>query len=233
MTIAPDFDCSVHTMQRNLKEAGIPLRGFRPLTDLTDAQLQEALGLYQDQKTLEEIAQYFNCKRQVIARKLRSAGALIRRGGKVQKYFTINGRKTCGVCKEEKACTEFGLHSTTYDGLQGSCLVCSNKANKTHELQRKFGLTQADYDLMLDSQGGVCAICNQPETRMKFGKPTQLAVDHNHENGQVRSLLCAKCNMGLGQFNDNPVTLRKAAFYLENHGIMNSVTNQEATTSEF
>ena len=202
-------------MQRNLKEAGIPLRGFRPITDLSEGQLQEALQLYQEQKSLEEIASHFKCKRQVIARKLRSAGALIRRRGKVQKYFTVNGRKTCGICKKEKSCTEFGLHSGTYDGLQATCNICIRLRSKGDRLKHKFGITQADYDLMLDSQAGVCAICHQAETRMKFGKPTQLAVDHDHKTGETRGLLCHKCNAGVGQFNDDPSLLRAATQYIE------------------
>ena len=62
---------------------------------------------------------------------------------------------------------------------------------------------------MHDAQGGLCAICGrkQPEK--------WLAVDHDHETGVIRGLLCSRCNSGLGQFKDNPDRLRLAADYLE------------------
>jgi tripartite-type tricarboxylate transporter receptor subunit TctC len=72
----------------------------------------------------------------------------------------------------------------------------------------KYGLTQGDYDRMLLSQRGVCAICEQT-CRWR------LCVDHCHCTKQVRGLLCMRCNTGLGQFRDDPRLLRKAAAYLD------------------
>jgi hypothetical protein len=59
-----------------------------------------------------------------------------------------------------------------------------------------YGLTPDDYDQMLATQGGVCAICHQPERVVdaSTGLPRQLAVDHSHLNGDVRALLCLSCN---------------------------------------
>ena len=65
-----------------------------------------------------------------------------------------------------------------------------------------------DYDAMLASQHGACAICNR-----KPGK--RLAVDHCHVTGKVRGLLCAKCNSGLAFFQDNPDYILAAIEYLE------------------
>lgn len=72
---------------------------------------------------------------------------------------------------------------------------------------KKYGLTQDDYDAMLQDQRGACAICNEP-----MDKPH---VDHNHTTGKVRGLLCQHCNMGLGHFRDSPLRLRLASAYLE------------------
>lgn len=74
------------------------------------------------------------------------------------------------------------------------------------------------YDVMSAAQGNLCAICNSPEsTTGKLGKLRSLAVDHCHETGRVRGLLCMKCNMLLGAAKDDPEILRAAAEYLLEH----------------
>ncbi len=75
---------------------------------------------------------------------------------------------------------------------------------------RKFGITSADYDDLLDSQDGRCAICRC--TACTSGK--RFAVDHDHATGVVRGLLCMHCNRGLGCFGDNRETILSAAAYL-------------------
>jgi hypothetical protein len=86
------------------------------------------------------------------------------------------------------------------------------------ELQRRFGIGVEQYQSMLDSQGGVCAICKRSDNVIdrRTGKPRALAVDHCHRAGHVRKLLCQGCNQGLGNFRDSPELLRAAAAYLEN-----------------
>lgn len=64
----------------------------------------------------------------------------------------------------------------------------------------KRGLTVAQYDELLKAQGGVCAICKRPESILHHGKNNQvLAVDHDHDTGAIRGLLCFGCNIGLGR----------------------------------
>lgn len=63
---------------------------------------------------------------------------------------------------------------------------------------------------MFASQGGVCAICRQPEGR----EGRSLSVDHDHDSGVVRGLLCDSCNVGLGRFRDDPELVRSALEYL-------------------
>lgn len=82
-------------------------------------------------------------------------------------------------------------------------------------LMRSFGLSVEDYDALLKSQNGTCAICGQPETITRKGKPMPLSVDHCHTGNHVRGLLCGNCNNGLGRFEDDPERLRRAAIYLE------------------
>lgn len=85
--------------------------------------------------------------------------------------------------------------------------------HRTHKL-KKYGLTLAEYAAKLDSQGGVCSICNNP------GTPgvKSLSVDHNHNTGEVRDLLCQRCNTMVGMALERPDILRKGAEYLERFG---------------
>lgn len=75
---------------------------------------------------------------------------------------------------------------------------------------RKFGLTPDGYRAILKYQEGKCAICRMPE---KF--KSRLAVDHSHETGKIRGLLCRDCNTSLGKLHDSAELLRRAADYLE------------------
>jgi len=69
-------------------------------------------------------------------------------------------------------------------------------------------LTDAQYTELLDRQGGSCAICkDKPRDR--------LVVDHDHESGAVRGLLCGRCNLALGLLRDDTTRIRAAATYLE------------------
>jgi hypothetical protein len=74
----------------------------------------------------------------------------------------------------------------------------------------KYGLTREDYHAMLAAQRGCCAICERP--LVVEGKKTH--VDHCHDTDVVRGLLCARCNTGLGAFEDNPDLLERAVAYL-------------------
>ncbi len=85
------------------------------------------------------------------------------------------------------------------------------------ELRKTFGLTLAQYNKMSADQEHVCAICEKPETATRNGKPLALHVDHDHETGKVRSLLCSNCNVALGMFCDDPDVMRSAIVYLSKH----------------
>lgn len=78
--------------------------------------------------------------------------------------------------------------------------------NKNLVLKRLYGITLAEFNEMVTDQGGRCAICGVD--------PPRLVVDHDHESGVVRGLLCDSCNNGLGRFRDDPDALMAAAAYL-------------------
>lgn len=89
---------------------------------------------------------------------------------------------------------------------------------REYGLKNLYGLTLGEHEHMLVSQGSVCKVCGHPESRRhRDGGSVALHVDHDHETGIVRGLLCHKCNVGLGSFNDDPELLRKAADYIEQH----------------
>ena len=77
-------------------------------------------------------------------------------------------------------------------------------------LERSDLVTDDEYAELLERQGGVCAICRQPESV----PGRSLAVDHDHATGAVRGLLCGRCNRALGYFRDDPALLAAAITYL-------------------
>ena len=76
------------------------------------------------------------------------------------------------------------------------------------QLLRKYKLTPLGYSLRLADQGGVCAVCGEPP------KKGRLHVDHCHETGKVRGLLCQSCNVALGYAGDNWYQLMRLAAYI-------------------
>ena len=79
-------------------------------------------------------------------------------------------------------------------------------------IRRKYGITQQQYNEMLQEQNNGCAICGKTEE--PDGR--RLAIDHCHSTGKVRGVLCNNCNNGLGAFGDNINNIKQAIQYLEN-----------------
>jgi len=129
--------------------------------------------------------------------------------------------KICFKCKQEKSKNEFDLYPSRPDGLHAWCVQCRRKYqrenNRKNTILYRHGITVAQYELMLKSQNGVCAICGQSETAVSYEKIQSLSIDHNHKTLKTRGLLCDRCNKGLGYFRDNPEFLEKAAQYLRDH----------------
>ncbi len=82
-------------------------------------------------------------------------------------------------------------------------------ADRNYILKKKYNLTLEQFQDMVNAQGGLCAVCKEsPAT----------CVDHNHLSGEVRQILCSRCNSSLGLMDESPARLRAAAAYLEEHG---------------
>lgn len=83
---------------------------------------------------------------------------------------------------------------------------------ETHQAYKRklaYGVTQEQYERLLDSQGGVCALCLKP--------PKSPCIDHDHHSGSARGVLCKPCNSSLGLAHDNPETLKRMLIYLAVH----------------
>jgi len=88
----------------------------------------------------------------------------------------------------------------------------SNKDRVKHlNLQRDFKISLEDYNNLMDKQDDCCGICKRHKSEFKI----KFAVDHNHDTGKVRGLLCGSCNNGLGRFKDSVDLLSNAIKYLE------------------
>ena len=80
-------------------------------------------------------------------------------------------------------------------------------------LIRTYGISLKDYNSLFILQKGCCAICGEHQLTMK----NKLVVDHNHETGEIRGLLCRPCNMGIGLLKDKTEVLLNAAKYLASY----------------
>ncbi len=134
------------------------------------------------------------------------------------------GFKWCPDCGEVKPLAKFPSTRANVSGRHSYCKPCHNPrgratleklgGSRTYHLKRRYGITARDADALLANQGGLCAICKVSPA---------VHVDHDHETGAVRALLCFNCNGGLGQFKDNPEVLHAAAYYVQFHTIRQQV----------
>lgn len=89
---------------------------------------------------------------------------------------------------------------------------------KHYELKKKFNISIDYYNLLLKKQNNVCAICGGTDTK-------NLAVDHDHKTGKVRGLLCHRCNLGLGCFNDDIELIKLSIKYLRSYAYTTTKRN--------
>ncbi len=135
--------------------------------------------------------------------------------------------KHCPKCEITKKTSEFGSNVSKKDGLSSYCSDCirhystewkSNNRSKVRwgdkyrQSLKKYGVTKEQYQDMLRLQNHKCPICLSGLD--PFDGTKNCHIDHCHKTGMVRGILCFKCNVALGGFNDNLDTLRRAADYL-------------------
>lgn len=125
------------------------------------------------------------------------------------------GFKKCSKCKEDKSIDCFRNDKNSITGLTARCIGClqekrtENKSKKRDYLYKKqYGISLIDYEKMYNELGGKCQICQIHHN--------MLYVDHNHDTGKVRGLLCNTCNRGIGLLKDDIQVFKNAIKYLEN-----------------
>lgn len=124
--------------------------------------------------------------------------------------------RQCRKCKKEKPEFEFSNDKGALDGLVNQCKECKRKYDEkrkhltvSQRLEREFGFLPGQLETILKSQDNKCSICQCTLERF--------CIDHDHNTGKFRSLLCYKCNNMLGMSDDDPELLRKGIDYIKSH----------------
>jgi hypothetical protein len=125
----------------------------------------------------------------------------------------------CSTCRLTLPVSEYGLtHREGGRGYRSSCKKCLNEKRADRQLRdacEQNGITLDDYQEILKRQGGVCAICRTSDCGPVARR---FSIDHCHKTGKVRGLLCHRCNLGIGHFDDSIELLRVAIAYLTEGG---------------
>jgi len=117
----------------------------------------------------------------------------------------MSSEHKCSHCQEIKSADNF--YTTKNNNGERRMRVCLN-CRKNY---RKKSLDY--YEQKIAEQNGLCAICGVDE--VEHGR--RFSIDHDHNTGKFRGLLCVRCNFGIGYFKDNPNTMTKAIQYLRTH----------------
>ncbi len=152
--------------------------------------------------------------------------------------------KRCPTCNQEKSLLDFTKNKRRRDGFDWQCRACCHVSYKKRyaatkeewkkqsqrwrsqnkqriqevqwrsEKKRRYGITEDQWHLLLEEQDGQCPICRI--SLRKYGRGINVGVvDHDHETGSIRGLLCGHCNRALGLLNDSLEQLDRAISYLQ------------------
>jgi hypothetical protein len=134
--------------------------------------------------------------------------------------------RQCTSCGKTLAINEFpmarsrGRHGHS---RKSSCKSCSKIAQYRCRALKTYGITADQYDVMLKRQEGRCAICGTDKPRGPIENPNRLrswdffSIDHCHATGKIRGLLCGRCNLSIGLFEDRADLLHAASDYINRH----------------
>ena len=133
--------------------------------------------------------------------------------------------RSCSKCKLDLPLNCFTPHKNRLDKLHSQCKSCRNlqakqvrKIDDTNQwaavIKHRYNASPLWYDEQLKTQNYKCAICQ--DDKPGCGRK-RWAIDHNHDTGKLRALLCFSCNTGIGKFKDNSELLENAARYIRHH----------------
>lgn len=124
------------------------------------------------------------------------------------------GEWECSFCGVVKTKDSFFKVATSIGGYSRQCKTCNRRRYQV----TKYGLTLEKYEEFIKKQESKCACCKKPLEDFCSGQGKKtICVDHDHNTGVVRGLLCGLCNTGIGALGDNIEGLKKALKYLEDH----------------
>jgi hypothetical protein len=118
------------------------------------------------------------------------------------------GFRGCPSCEHAVAHEDFSRNRSRRSGFGSMCRARTRRSGNDAYWVPPYGISAAEADRLRESQTDRCAIC---------GDAGPEHPDHDHASGRVRSLLCQRCNFGLGLYRDDPALLRAAAEYVERH----------------
>jgi hypothetical protein len=121
------------------------------------------------------------------------------------------GHKFCRGCAQVKPLAEWAPRAKAANGYQFRCRECMQKRDRERHLAMSYGLTSEGVAELLSQQNGVCIICLRAPA---------VHIDHDHTTGEVRGMLCFRCNAALGQLGDDVDRVRRAADYLQGRKIV-------------
>jgi hypothetical protein len=131
--------------------------------------------------------------------------------GEANRHKCVKVRCDCG---KEKTYREDKVFKGAYKSC-GCVWEYTGKKRSWNYIKRTYDLTEEQYKELLQSQNNSCAICGSDHN--KTTKSEYMFVDHCHDSGKVRGLLCSPCNSALGSFEDNIKFLENAIEYLKKH----------------
>lgn len=130
--------------------------------------------------------------------------------------------KTCNRCDAEKPVDEYWpKYDRPGNRIEAVCKSCKAERNRDYAWVRglrSMGVDPDWYDRKLAEQGGGCAICGSTEGYKRNGRERRLPVDHDHETGLAREILCDPCNHAVGMVRESPDIAIGVAMYLLKHG---------------
>lgn len=131
----------------------------------------------------------------------------------LNRYLRETKERKCPNCKEIKPYSEYYSNkSKNHGGINSRCANCEMLYARHKTREKKFGLDEAAWNSLFESQGSKCDICGVTEHKMTWH------TDHDHLSGKTRGILCQECNYLLGNAKDNTNTLLSAIEYLVTNG---------------
>lgn len=127
-----------------------------------------------------------------------------------------NGEYCCSKCKQWLPPSSYTKNKKQKTGLSYACRDCMLDHTRKYNILKKYGISIDLYKKMLKEQQDKCDCCGK-DLKDKGNYKERPVIDHNHKTGKVRSLLCNKCNLALGNMDDSSEYALLLHKYLHNH----------------